>query len=233
MELFDKLKNGLIVSCQAEGDDPFNSVEGITLFAKAAVMGGAVGIRSRELDKTKAIVNCVSVPVIGLTKNYFEDGYVRITGSFKEVEEILSSNCNIIAVDGTFRLRENLSGPNFISEIKKRFNCTVMADIAEYQEGIACADYGADCISSTLSGYTPNTKHYKKQTPDFELVEKLSSKVKIPVIAEGKINVPESAKKLIECGAWAIVVGTAITRPRIITSWFVDAIKNANTLKEK
>ncbi|MBX2977514.1 MAG: N-acetylmannosamine-6-phosphate 2-epimerase, partial [Ignavibacteriaceae bacterium] len=222
----------LIVSCQAEGDDPFNSVEGVTLFAKAAVMGGAVGIRSRELEKTKAIVNCVDVPVIGLTKNYFEDGYVRITGSFKEVEEILSSNCNIIAVDGTFRLRENLSGPSFISEIKKRYKCIVMADIAEYEEGIACADYGADCISSTLSGYTPNTKHYNKHTPDFKLVENLATKLKIPIIAEGKINVPESAKMLIENGAWAIVVGTAITRPRIITSWFVEEIKNAKTLKE-
>jgi N-acylglucosamine-6-phosphate 2-epimerase len=227
MNIFDKLKNGLIVSCQSEGEDPFNSVEGVTLFAKAAVMGGAVGIRSRELEKTKSIVSAVDVPVIGLTKALFPDGFVKITGSFDEVENILQSGCHIIAVDGTFRLREGLSGPSFISEIKKRYNCLVMADIAEYSEGISSAENGADCISTTLSGYTPNTIIDKQKTPDYLLVEKLVSKLTIPVIAEGKINSPEFAGKMIQAGAWAVVVGTAITRPRVITGWFVDSIKKS------
>jgi N-acylglucosamine-6-phosphate 2-epimerase len=225
MNIFDKLKNGLIVSCQSEGEDPFNSVEGITLFAKAAVMGGAVGIRSRELEKTKSIVSSVDVPVIGLTKSNFPDGFVRITGSFDEVENILQSGCHMIAVDGTFREREGLTGPLFIKEIKKRFNCLVMADIAEFNEGIASADNGADCVSSTLSGYTPNTINLRKIEPDYLLVEKLANSLAVPVIAEGKINSPEFAGKMIQYGAWAVVVGTAITRPRVITEWFVDSIK--------
>jgi N-acylglucosamine-6-phosphate 2-epimerase len=225
MKIFDKLKNGLIVSCQSEGEDPFNSVEGITLFAKAAVMGGAVGIRSRELEKTKSIVSSVDVPVIGLTKSNFPDGFVRITGSFDEVENILQSGCHMIAVDGTFREREGLTGPLFIKEIKKRFNCLVMADIAEFNEGIASADNGADCVSSTLSGYTPNTINIRKIEPDYLLVEKLANTLAVPVIAEGKINSPEFAGKMIQYGAWAVVVGTAITRPRVITEWFVDSIK--------
>ncbi|MDP2301959.1 MAG: N-acetylmannosamine-6-phosphate 2-epimerase [Ignavibacteria bacterium] len=227
MNIFDKLKNGLIVSCQSEGDDPFNSVEGVTLFAKAAVIGGAVGIRSRELEKTKSIVSAVDVPVIGLTKSLFPDGFVRITGSFDEVENILQSGCHIIAVDGTFRLREGLSGPSFISEIKKRYDCLVMADIAEFSEGITCADNGADCISSTLSGYTPNTLMNKKDEPDYLLVERLAEKLNIPVIAEGKINSPEYAGQMIQRGAWAVVVGTAITRPCVTTKWFVDSIKKS------
>ncbi len=223
---FNKIKSGLIVSCQAEGEDPFNTPEGVTMFAKAAVMGGAAAIRSRDIDKTKMIVENVSVPVIGLTKSEFEDGTVRITGSFKEVEEILKTGCDIVAVDGTFRQREKMNGPQFITEIKIRFNCTVMADISTYSEGFACADFGADCVSSTLSGYTPDTKMYPKDVPDFDLVERLARKISIPVIAEGKMNKPEFAAEMIDRGAWAVVVGTAITRPRIITRWYVDQIKS-------
>ncbi|MBZ0201102.1 MAG: N-acetylmannosamine-6-phosphate 2-epimerase [Ignavibacteriaceae bacterium] len=224
-DLFYKIKNGLIVSCQAEGDDPFNSPEGVTLFARAAKLGGACAIRSEGIEKTKMIVSEVGLPAIGLIKSKFEDGYVRITGSFDDVENLIETGANLIAIDGTFRKRQGWSGPEFIREVKKRYNCLVMADVATYSEGIACAEAGADCISTTLSGYTPETKGNPKQEPDFELVEKLSSRIKIPVIAEGKINKTDYAKLMIEHGAWAVVVGTAITRPRVITSWFVDVIK--------
>jgi len=121
-EIFDRLKKQLIVSCQAEGNDPFNSSEGVTLFAKAAVMGGAAGIRTEGFEKTKMIKENVSVPVIGLIKSYFDDGYVRITGSFKDVEDLLKTNCDIIAIDGTFRKREELTGPEFISKVKGKIS---------------------------------------------------------------------------------------------------------------
>lgn len=101
-----------------------------------------------------------------------------------------------------------------------------MADVATFAEGTACADFGADCISSTLSGYTPDTAVYDKNKPDFHLVQALVRQVKIPVIAEGKINIPKYARDMIDYGAWAVVVGTAISRPRVITSWFKDAIEN-------
>jgi N-acylglucosamine-6-phosphate 2-epimerase len=225
-EIFNLIKRGLIVSCQAEGDDPFNSPEAVTLFAKAAVMGGAVGIRSEGIEKTKFILREVNVPVIGLLKSKFEDGYVRITGSFDNVEQLIKTGCQIIAVDGTFRKREGLRGPEFISEIKKRFDIVIMADISTYAEGVACVDYGADCISTTLSGYTPDTKYYPMDKPDFDIIEKLVKDVSIPIIAEGRINRPEQASGMIARGAWSVVVGTAITRPRIITSWYVEAIKS-------
>ncbi len=227
-ELFYKIKNGLIVSCQADSEDPFNSPEGVTLFARAAKFGGACAIRTEGFEKTKMIVSDVGLPVVGLIKSKFDDGYVRITGSFDDVENLIEAGANIIAIDGTFRKRQGWSGPEFIKEVKKRYNCLVMADISTYSEGIACVDSGADCISSTLSGYTPETIDKPKHVPDFELVKKLSGRIKIPVIAEGKINNPDYAKLMIEHGAWAVVVGTAITRPRVITSWFVDAIKGAS-----
>jgi N-acylglucosamine-6-phosphate 2-epimerase len=223
-EIFNSLKNGLIVSCQAEVNDPFNSPETLTLFAKAAVMGGAVGIRSEGIEKLKAILAEVKAPVIGLLKSKFEDGFVRITGSFNEVEKLNNIGCRIIAVDGTFRKREGMRGPEFISEIKKKFDCSIMADISTYAEGTACADFGADCVSSTLSGYTPDTKFYPMDKPDFEIIEKLAKDLSIPVIAEGRINRPEYATGMIIRGAWCVVVGSAITRPRIITNWYVDAI---------
>jgi N-acylglucosamine-6-phosphate 2-epimerase len=227
-DTFKKLKNGLIVSCQAEGNDPFNKPELVALFAKAAIMGGASGIRTEGYEKTKAIVETVDVPVIGLIKSYFPDKFVRITGTFSDVDKLIASGCSIIAIDGTFRKRENLTGPEFISKIKKKYNCLIMADIAQAAEGLACFDAGADCVSTTLSGYTPDTINNPKDRPDFELVKKLVDHLPIPVIAEGKINTPELAAEMMEYNPWAIVVGTAITRPRVVTNWFVNKMKKAD-----
>jgi N-acylglucosamine-6-phosphate 2-epimerase len=224
-DVFQKLKNGLIVSCQAEGNSPFNTPEGVTLFAQAAVQGGAAGIRSEGIEKTKMIIKSVKLPVIGLIKSSFDDGYVRITGSFADVEDLLSIGSTIIAIDGTFRKRENLSGPDFIANVKQRYNCIIMADIDGEQEAIACAAAGADCVSTTLSGYTPETKN-KDQYPDIQLLSALTKKLTVPVIAEGRINTPEMAAKMKAHGAWSIVVGSAITRPSEITKWFVQSLKN-------
>lgn len=224
-DVISKLRGKLIVSCQAEGNSPFNSPGGVTMFAKAAIMGGAAAIRSEGIEKTKMIIEQTNVPVIGLVKSKFEDGSVRITGTFKDVEDLISISTHIIAVDGTFRLRKNLSGPDFIRYIKAKFNCLIMADIAKEDEALACDEAGADLISTTLNGYTPETTRDKIHSPNFQLVKSLVNKIKIPVIAEGRINTPEAAKKMIELGAYSVVVGTAITRPHIITSWFVDAIK--------
>lgn len=223
-EIFQKLKGGLIVSCQAQGESPFNSPEGVTMFAKAAQASGAAGIRSEGIEKTKSIIENINLPVIGLVKSIFDDGYVRITGSIKDVENLLSIGTNIIAVDGTFRKREGKSGPEFIKEIKKNFKCIVMADISMADEGIACTDSGADCVSSTLSGYTPETEKNKTSYPDFKLVEELVKKIKVPVFAEGRINTPDLALKMKHLGAWSVVVGTAITRPEVITKWYVETL---------
>lgn len=224
-EIISKLKRGLIVSCQAEGESPFNSPEGVTMFAKAAIAGGAVGIRSEGIEKTKMILGSVNVPVIGLIKSTFDDGSVRITGSFSDVDDLSFIGCPIIAVDGTFRKREGLTGPEFIHRIKSEFIAFIMADIAKEDEALECEQAGADLISTTLNGYTPETVNDKIHSPNFELVKTLVNKIKKPLIAEGRINSPEAAKKMIELGAYAVVVGTAITRPQIITSWYVDAIK--------
>src|SRR5574344_1005038 len=217
--LLKKLKGGMIVSCQSEGNDPFNKPEYVALFAKAAEMGGAVGIRTEGIAKLKAIKNITDLPVIGLLKSQFENGYVRITGSEQEVKLLLEAGSDIIAIDGTFRERESLSGPEFISYIKKKYKCLVLADISTYEEAIACESFGADCISTTLSGYTPETKQIIGA--DFNLIGRLAKEIRIPLFAEGKLNTPADACKAMQLGAYAIISGTAITRPRVITKWFV------------
>ncbi len=224
--IFEKLKGGIVVSCQAEGDVPFNSPEGVAMFALSAEIGGAAGIRSEGIKKTSMIKEKVKLPIIGLVKSQFDDGFVRITGSFKDAEDLLSIGTDIIAIDGTFRNREGLTGPKFIREIKNKFNCKIMADISTIEEGIACAAEGADCISTTLSGYTPDTEHSKSELPDFALVNNLVGHLNIPVFAEGRINTPEMAAKMKDLGAWSVVVGTAITRPWVVTNWYVKALSN-------
>ncbi|MFN4111542.1 MAG: N-acetylmannosamine-6-phosphate 2-epimerase [Ignavibacteria bacterium] len=226
LEIFNEIKGGLIVSCQSEGEDPFNSPEGVTLFARAAEMGGAKGIRSEGIEKTKMIIENVNIPVIGIIKSQFEDGTVKITGTFKDFESLLRIGCQIIAVDGTFRKREGLTGPEFINLLKKSYETIICADISTYEEAIACAENGADFISTTLSGYTPETKFLNTDKPDFILLQQLTKNLNVPIIAEGRYNQPDYAAQAIRMGAWCVVVGTAITRPRIITRWFVEAIEN-------
>jgi len=223
--LIEELKNSIIVSCQSEGDDPFNeNPEYMALFARAAEKGGAKGIRTQGIEKIKAIKRAVCLPIIGLLKSKYEDGTVLITGSFNEVEQLISAGCDIIAIDGTFRTREGLTGPSFIKEVKKNYGCIVLADIATYEEAIACEKAGADCISTTLNGYTPNTLQFNNG-PNFDLLKTIVKDVIKPVFAEGRYNTPAEARKAIQLGAYAVITGTAITRPRVITSWFVDAIK--------
>lgn len=224
-KIFEKLKDGMIVSCQSEGTDPFNAdPEYMALFAKAAEMGGAVGIRTQGIEKLKAIKRSTDLPVIGLLKGKFPDGTVCITGSFKEVEQLIEVGSDIVAIDGTFREREGLSGPAFIAEVKKRYNCIVLADIATYEEAKACESNGADAISTTLNGYTPETLSSIEE-PNLYVLESIIKEVKIPVFAEGRYNTPYDAQKAMEMGAFGVISGTAITRPRVITKWFVDAVK--------
>ncbi len=225
--IFSKLKNQLIVSCQAEGDSPFNNPEDVAKFAVCAEMGGAAAIRTEGVEKAKAIREKVGLPLIGLVKSEFEDGYVRITGSEKDVQDLMDAGCDMVAIDGTFRQREGMTGPEFIRAMKEKHHVLIMADIATFEEGLACAEAGADCLSTTLSGYTPETKGTNTSAPNFALLQQLTDHFsnRLPVIAEGRFNTPELAAQAIETGAWAVVTGTAITRPQIITKWFYDAIK--------
>lgn len=231
VDIFQELKGKLIVSCQAEDESPFNSPEGVGAFAECAVQGGAAAIRSCGVEKTDYLIRHINVPIIGLTKSHFEDGSVRITGSFEEFESLRAINPSLIAVDGTFRLRENgLTGPEYIKAIKGKYaDIKIMADISTKEEAIACREAGADCVSTTLCGYTSDTKLKADQMPSVALVKACAKALPhFPVFAEGRYNTPVEAAEGIKNGAWAVVVGSAITRPHLITKWFSEALQHVS-----
>jgi N-acylglucosamine-6-phosphate 2-epimerase len=227
--MIKRLKHGLIVSCQAEGDDPFNAPEFVAAFAKAAEMGGAIGIRAEGIEKIKAIRQKVNLPIVGIIKGKFSDDWPLITPDFSDVENLINAGCDIVAVDATERQRPNgYNGFDFLSKLKKNYTIPIMADISTFKEGIKAAELGADLIATTLSGYTPYTVDKDNLNPDYDLIYELNSSIDIPIIAEGRIWTPSDAIKAIENGAYSVVVGTAITRPRIITRMFAEALKSAD-----
>lgn len=221
--MLDKVKGRLIVSCQALENEPLHSPFIMGRMAKAAMEGGAVGIRAQGVDDIIEIKKVTGLPVIGIIKRNYEDSDIYITPTKKEVDELLTTECEMIALDATNRVRPNNEDLKEIIKYIKENGVLVMADISNYDEAVKAQEYGVDCVSTTLSGYTPYTKVL--EGPDFALMERLVKDLEIPVIAEGKVNTPQDLKKVFELGVYSSVVGSAITRPQLITEKFVKAIE--------
>lgn len=223
--IIETIKGGLIVSCQALEDEPLYGSNIMQKMAIAAKKGGAKGIRANSPVDIQAIKKCVSLPIIGLYKKEYEDSEIYITPTIKEVEEIIDAGADIIAFDATMRSRPGgQSLDEFIYEVKQSFpNHLLMADISTLEEGMNASRLGVDMISTTLSGYTDNTLHIKSF--DKELLTKLLSKLALPIIAEGRVDTPKLAAECIRLGSYAVVVGSAITRPQEITKRFQREIQ--------
>lgn len=220
--MLDIIKDKLIVSCQALEDEPLHSSFIMGKMANAAKIGGAVAIRAQGVEDIIEIKKVTNLPVIGIIKRNYEDSPIYITPTKKEIDELLNTKCEMIAIDATNRNRPNNENLKELINYIKSNNVLVMADISNYEEAIKAYEYGVDCISTTLSGYTPYTK--KLEGPDFDLIEKLVKELDIPIIAEGRINTPEELAKAFSIGAYSAVVGSAITRPQLITEKFTKAI---------
>ncbi len=221
------VKNGLIVSCQFDRNDPFNKPDYVSLFALSAEMGGASGIRTEGTANITAVKSKVKIPVIGLVQSSYPDGSVLITGEMKEVDDIIAAGADIVALDTTERIRPNgLTGFEFLRRVRVEHPGTLLlADVSTFEEGVQAAELGADLVSTTLSGYTPATANKRATGVDFDLIERLSGSLVVPVIAEGRIVLPGEAAHVFELGAYAVVVGAAITRPTVITQMFVHEIQ--------
>lgn len=220
--MLDIIKDKLIVSCQALEDEPLHSSFIMGKMANAAKIGGAVAIRAQGVEDIIEIKKVTNLPVIGIIKRNYDDSPIYITPTKKEIDELLNTKCEMIAIDATNRNRPNNENLKELINYIKSNNVLVMADISNYEEAIKAYEYGVDCISTTLSGYTPYTK--KLEGPDFDLIEKLVKELDIPIIAEGRINTPEELAKALNIGAYSAVVGSAITRPQLITEKFTKAI---------
>jgi N-acylglucosamine-6-phosphate 2-epimerase len=222
VKVIEKIKKGLIVSCQASEEEPLHGSIFMQKMAIAAVEGGAIGIRANGVEDVKAIRSITDLPIIGINKVKTPGSDVYITPKIEDVKKLIEAGAEIVAVDATNRKRADGTLPHeFIQRVKNELDIVLMADVSTFEEGKSAYEAGADLIGSTLSGYTSYTE--KKSTPDFELMEELV-RLPVPIIAEGKIWTPEEAVKALTIGVHAVVVGTAITRPQEITKRFVDFI---------
>lgn len=227
-EVFEQLRGGLIVSCQALEEEPLHSSYIMSRMAYAAKEGGARGIRANTPEDIIAIKKAVDLPIIGLYKQIFEDSQVYITPTVKAVDLLMEVQPDIIAIDATFRRRPGgVTLDSFFAQIRKKYpKMLFMADCSCVEDATHAQELGFDLVGTTLAGYTRETKG--RQLPDFDLMRELVECLTIPVIAEGGIWSPEQLKETLECKVLAAVVGTAITRPREITERFVSAIAGKN-----
>lgn len=223
----NKLRGELIVSCQALEDEPLHSSFIMSRMAVAAEEGGAKGIRSNSVEDIKAIKETIDLPIIGIIKRTYQDCDAFITPTIKEVDELIEVRPEIMAVDATFSSRPNGKKLEmFFNEIKHKYpKQLIMADCSTVEEMIYADKLGFDYIGTTLVGYTGQSKNKKIEGNDFEIVKKALSQIKTPLIAEGHIDTPDKAKRVLELGAYSVVIGSAITRPQIITNKFVNKIK--------
>lgn len=224
-DVLKTIKGGLIVSCQALEDEPLHSSQIMMRMAKAALMGGAIGIRANSPTDCIEIKKHVNLPLIAIYKKIYGTSEVYITPTIKEVTELLPVKPEIIAVDATNRTRpDGNTLEQFFKQIRSVYDGLIMADISNFEEAVNAERIGFDIVSTTLSGYTEYT--FDRPKPDIELIKQLKNTLKIPIIAEGNVDEPNKAVECLNAGAWSVVVGGAITRPQLITKRFVESINN-------
>lgn len=223
----EQLKGKLIVSCQALPHEPLHSSFIMGRMALAAKEGGACGIRANTKEDIQEIQSQVELPVIGIVKRDYEGSKVYITPTMKEVEELMEVKPEIIAVDATADIRPGgLTIDDFFRQIKERYpDQLLMADCSTVEEALHADALGFDFIGTTMVGYTEQSRGMRIEENDFEILRKIVAGAKHYVIAEGNINTPEKAKRVIELGAFSVVVGSIITRPQLITKSFAEALQ--------
>ena len=229
-----RLKGGLIASCQASEGEPLCAPQHILALALSALNGGAIALRLEGDDNIKMVRESKSVPakipLIGLIKSTLIDPKDRlskayITSTFEEAKRIADAGADIVALDATGRERpDGHSVKQMIERIHSELGKAVWADCARFEEGMAAAEAGADIVSTTLFGYTAETSSEIELGPALDMLSQLLAHLKVPVILEGRIWYPQELTAAFERGAYAVVVGSAITRPQLITERFVKAI---------
>lgn len=219
----EALRGRLIVSAQAYPGEPMRTPQTMAQVAASAEIGGAAAVRVQGIADIQFTRSAVEVPVIGL----FKDGHdgVFITPTIAHALAVAQAGAHIVALDGTRRQRpDQKSLAETISAVHERSSALVMADCGSLDDALAAAEAGADLIGTTLAGYTGERK--KTEGPDLELIEQIAAaNLGLPLIAEGRIHTPAQARAALDAGAFAVVVGTAITHPASITGWFDAALR--------
>lgn len=221
--VLNKLRNGLIVSCQASPGSPLANRGLMSYMAEAAEAGGAVAIRAEGLRDISEIRKVVSIPIIGLIKSKNPNTPVIITPLLEDVYALLEAGSDLIAVDATLRKRlDGALGQEFVAQAKVA-GAQVLADIDDLNSALESEKSGAVAVCTTLAGYTSDLV---PEFPDIDLVKSCSSHCAVPVIAEGRYHSPELVKQAFDAGAWSVCVGSAITDPWLTTKRFIKILKN-------
>lgn len=223
----EQLRGKLIVSCQALPQEPLHSSYIMGRMAVAAREGGAAGIRANTKEDIAEIKKNVELPIIGIVKRNYPDSEIYITPTMKEIEELMEVKPDIIALDATSALRPGgQTLEEFYQKIRKTYpDQLLMADCSTVEEALHADELGFDFIGTTLVGYTRQSAHLKIEGNDFEIIKKILEKASHEVIAEGNINTPEKLRRVMDLGVYSVVVGSAITRPQLITKAFVNALE--------
>jgi putative N-acetylmannosamine-6-phosphate epimerase len=229
MTMCEAFHRRLIVSCQAREGEPFRDPESMAKFAVSAVAGGAAAIRARGPEDIRAIRKVVSVPIIGIWKQIQDDGKILITPTFESARELVEAGAGLIALDVTCR-GQRYGALERLRRIGRELQVPVLADIATVEEALAAAGAGADFVLSTMRGYTSDTAGVSSF--DLPFIRELVRRSPVPVIAEGKIESPYEARAALEAGAYAVVVGSAITRPITIARRFADVVASAEVRED-
>jgi N-acylglucosamine-6-phosphate 2-epimerase len=226
LSILQQIKGRLVVSCQALDDEPLHSDFIMSRMAVAAQQGGAAAIRANSVEDVKAIMQAVSLPVIGIIKRDYAGSQVYITPTLQEIDELMTVGPQMIALDATLHQRPgSLALADLVAAVRARYpDLLLMADIATLEEAIHACQLGFDCVGTTLHGYTDETLGRKLAQDDFRFLKEVLAAVSVPVIAEGNVETPAMAARCLALGAHAVVVGGAITRPQQITRRFVAAL---------
>ena len=234
-EKIKNMKGKLIVSCQALPNEPLHSSFIMGRMALAAKEGGALGIRANTPEDIEEIKKNVDLPVIGIWKKDFDDSKVYITPTMEEIDALVKTGTEIIALDATADLRPGgVKLDDFYAEIREKYpEQLLMADCSTVEEALHADKLGFDFIGTTLVGYTEQSRGDRIEEDDFSIIREILAKASHPVVAEGNINTPEKAKRVIELGCYCVVVGSIITRPQIITKGFASALVNSEKCVER
>jgi N-acylglucosamine-6-phosphate 2-epimerase len=215
------LAGGLTVSCQPVDGGPMDRDDMVVALAGAAIAGGARGVRIEGAARVARVRAAIGAPIIGIVKRDLADSPVRITPFAEDIRDLLNAGADVIAVDATSRVRP-VAVAALLAAIRNG-GALAMADCANYDEAMTAHEMGFDIIGTTLSGYTGGDV---PAGPDYDLLSKLHTRVP-RVMAEGRFNTPAQVAEARKRGAWAVTVGTAITRTEVVTSWFAAATRLA------
>lgn len=218
MSILDQVRDGLIVSCQALEGEPLHGPVFMGAMARAAALGGASGIRTNGPQEVEVITKLTGLPVIGVQKVTDEQGRICISPTLRHVEPLVKAGAKMIAVD--VRQTRPFGEPleELLPRIRRELGVAVLADCQTLSDAKDAVAIGVDALAPTF-GFKENATGVE---PDFALLEEMIA-LDVPVLAEGGFWTPEQVVQAFQRGAWAVVVGSAITRPLEITKRFVRA----------